>query len=126
MRSIRGRVREVTVNCIGRLLDFVHAATKWPLGAAAAPENPIRQRLSVYHTAIRTIASWTIDVLAVLALVQLYGVGSVRWMLASDAGNRIVSGAGTLAVTIGLALITWEGANIAIQNHSGCANEIMS
>ncbi len=85
--------------------------------SAAAPEGAIRQRLSVYHPALRTLASWAIDVLAVLALAQLYGVGGLSWLLTSEAGNRIVSGAGTLAVTIGLALVTWEGVNISIHTH---------
>jgi len=35
----------------------------------------------------------------------------------SEVGRRIVSGFGTLAVTIGIAFAVWEGANIMIQMH---------
>jgi small-conductance mechanosensitive channel len=85
--------------------------------AAATPVNPLRRRLSVYHPAILRLATLAINVLALLALLQLYGVGGLSWLLTTDVGQRVVSGFVTLTVTIALAFAVWEGVNIAIQMH---------
>ena len=87
---------------------------------ARAPDGPMHSvpaRLAAYHPVFRQIARLTIDAVAVLALLQFYGLGGLTWLLTSDVGRRIASGLGTLAVTIGLAFAVWEGANIAIQMH---------
>jgi small-conductance mechanosensitive channel len=86
-------------------------------GSAATPVNALKVRLSVYHPAIRQLATALIDVLALLVVSQLYGVGGLTWLLTSAVGQRIVSGFVTLVVTIALAFAIWEGANIAIQSH---------
>jgi small-conductance mechanosensitive channel len=77
----------------------------------------VRNRLSVYHAAIRKLARFLISMIALLGLLQLYGWGSLSWLFTSEVGRRIVSGVGTLAVTIGLAFAVWEGVNIALQIH---------
>jgi len=56
-------------------------------------------------------------VIASLALLQIFGLGGLTWLMSSDLGHRFASGIGTLAVTIGLAFMVWEGVNIAIQTH---------
>jgi small-conductance mechanosensitive channel len=71
----------------------------------------------VYNPALRRLATLAINVLALLALLQLYGVGGLSWLLTTDVGERVVSGFVTLAVTIALAFAVWEGVNIAIQTH---------
>jgi small-conductance mechanosensitive channel len=86
-------------------------------GVTAVPVNPFRARLSVYHPVLRRLATLAINVLALLALSQLYGVGGLSWLLTTDVGQRIVSGIVTLTITIALAVAVWEGANVAIQLH---------
>jgi small-conductance mechanosensitive channel len=85
--------------------------------AAQTPVNPFRRRLMVYNPALRRLATLAINILALLALLQLYGVGGLTWLLTTDVGQRVVSGFVTLAVTIALAFAVWEGVNIAIQTH---------
>jgi small-conductance mechanosensitive channel len=84
---------------------------------AASPGHPVRSRLSVYHPALSGLARVTVSVLAVLALLQLYGLGGLNWLLTNEVGHRMMSGCFTLAVTIALAFAVWEGVNIAIQTH---------
>src|SRR6185312_15449497 len=74
-----------------------------PAAIAAAPVNPLRRRLSVYHPMIPRLATLAINLLALLALLQLYGVGGLNWLLTTDVGRRVVSGFVTVVVTIALA-----------------------
>jgi small-conductance mechanosensitive channel len=76
----------------------------------------IRSRLGVYHPALTSLASFLISIIALLTLLQLYGLAVLTWVLTSDVGHGIASGCGTLVVTIAVAFAVWEGANIAIHN----------
>ncbi|MBN8908593.1 MAG: mechanosensitive ion channel, partial [Rhodospirillales bacterium] len=53
----------------------------------------------------------------VLSLLQVYGLGTLSWLVTSLLGQRILSSLVTLLVTILLALAAWEGVNAAIQSH---------
>jgi small-conductance mechanosensitive channel len=83
--------------------------------AEVTPARPILSRLCAYHSALRRLARLFINLIAFLALLQLFGLGGLTWLLSSELGHRFASGIGTLAVTIGLAFVVWEGVNIAIQ-----------
>jgi moderate conductance mechanosensitive channel len=61
------------------------------------------------------LANGIVNIIAVLGLLQIYGLHSMTWLMTSDVGNHVASGLGTLAVTIGLAFAVWEAVNIAIQ-----------
>jgi moderate conductance mechanosensitive channel len=84
-------------------------------GQSALPAGAFRSRLSVYYAAISELAQIIISVIALLALLQLYGLPALTWVLTSQVGNRIASGFVTLIITIGLAFAAWEGVNIVIQ-----------
>ncbi len=86
-------------------------------GTNGAANHSVLARLGAYQPAFRQLTRLAINVVAVLALLQFYGLGGLTWLLTSDVGHRIASGFGTLAVTIGLAFGVWEGVNIAIQIH---------
>lgn len=77
----------------------------------------VRARVSAYRPTIVMAAGLAINALAVLGLSQLYGLGGLTWLLGSDVGHRLVSGLGTITVTIAAAFAIWEGVNIAIQRH---------
>ena len=86
-------------------------------GAEDAPGHSIRVRVSAYRSPIVLAAGLLFNVLAVLGLLQVFGLGGLTWLFSSEVGHRIASGVGTIALTIGLALLVWEGVNIAIQRH---------
>ena len=57
------------------------------------PVNPSRDPADA--STIRRSGSsrrWSINVLALLALLQLYGLGGLSWLLTSEVGRRVVSG----------------------------------
>ena len=86
-------------------------------GANDTAEFSIRARLNTYHAMVHALARLAITVIALLTLLQVYGLGGLTWLLTSDVGHRVLSGLGTLAVTIGLAFAVWEVVNIAVQRH---------
>jgi moderate conductance mechanosensitive channel len=111
----------VTVVVAAMLLRIAVLAVLEPLqpasGAeqAATAEGTFRSRLGVYRPALKQLAELLITVGGMLTLLQLFGVGALTWLADSQVGNRLLSGFGTLAVTIGLAFLTWEAVNAAIQ-----------
>ncbi len=74
-------------------------------------------RLRSYHPIMR--AGWRAVVhgLAVILLMQVYGAGTLTWLLSTSAGQRVLSSLLTLAVTVLAAVLVWELANAAIQRH---------
>jgi small conductance mechanosensitive channel len=99
------------------LLGSIQSGADSVDSGTAAPVHPFRARLLVYHPVLRKLTTLVIDVVALLALLQLYGLGGLTWLLTSAVGLRIASGLGTLLVTIGLAFAVWEAVNVAIQLH---------
>ncbi len=81
------------------------------------PGHSVRARLNAYHAPITVASGLFINALALLGLLQLYGLGGLTWLLTSEVGHRIASGVGTIVVTIGVAFAVWEVVNIAIQRH---------
>jgi small-conductance mechanosensitive channel len=86
-----------------------------PETAARYPE--LETRLRLYHPVLRSLLRLLVYVLCVLALLQAYGFGAFTWFADSELGRRIASAVATLTVTILLALLVWEAANLAIQRH---------
>jgi len=77
----------------------------------------IEARLHSYHPMASAVARLGVFVTTGLLLLQLYGLGPVTWLFSSTLGLRILSSAGTMGITLLLALIVWEGANAAMQGH---------
>ena len=74
-------------------------------------------RLRIYHPAVSLALRLTIYLLCLLGLMQIYGLNAFVWLIESALGQRILSAAGTLAVTIVLAFAVWETINGAIQRY---------
>src|SRR5271166_3142168 len=77
----------------------------------------IEARLALYHPALASIARALIFVAAALALLQVWGLGSFEWLVATDLGHRVLSSLLDLAVTVLLAVAVWEAVNAAIEQH---------
>jgi len=84
-------------------------------GTALGLSPPVEARLRVYLPLITGSLRLAIYVMCVLGLLQLYGLNTMLWLLASDAGQRILSSCGTLIVTIILAFGVWEAVNLSVQ-----------
>jgi moderate conductance mechanosensitive channel len=109
----------VTVVVAAMLLRIAVLAVLEPLEPASGTDQTatgtFRSRLGAYRPALKQLAELLITVASLLTLLQLFGVAALTWLADSQVGNRLLSGFGTLAVTIGLAFLTWEAVNAAIQ-----------
>jgi small-conductance mechanosensitive channel len=83
------------------------------LGVNATLDTRLRAYLPVVNLSLRL----AVYALCALALLQLYGANALVWLLSSDAGQRILSSCGTLAITIIVALAVWEAVNASVQQH---------
>ena len=86
--------------------------------ADAVPSHPgIEARLALYHPVLTSVARALIFVAAAIALLQLWGLGTFDWLVATDLGHRVLSSLLDLAVTVLLAVAVWEAVNAAIEQH---------
>jgi small-conductance mechanosensitive channel len=98
--------------CIRALDRFVNA------GADLSTTYPgLDGRLSFYHPFLRSLVHIAVALLALLLFLQLLGFGAFIWLTGSPLGQRIAGSMIALAVTLLLALMAWEAANIAIERH---------
>ncbi|MDR3415036.1 MAG: mechanosensitive ion channel [Nevskia sp.] len=98
------------------VLGFIDRALR--VGPATAERYPgIEARLRLYHPALVALASTLIYLVVAVALLQVYGLGALTWLLSSMLGQRIISAVVTLGVTLLLAFTVWEGTNVVIQSH---------
>jgi small-conductance mechanosensitive channel len=63
------------------------------------------------------IARALILALAAIVLLQLWGLGTFDWLVASELGRRMLSSLLALAVTVLLAVTVWEAVNAAVERH---------
>ena len=72
---------------------------------------------TLYHRVLLGAARALIFLAAAIALLQLWGLGSLDWLTATQLGRRVLSSLVTLSVTLLLALAVWEAVNAAVERH---------
>jgi small-conductance mechanosensitive channel len=77
----------------------------------------IDARLALYHPVMAGIARALIFAIAAVGLLQLWGLGTFDWLVATEPGRRVLSSLLTLAVTMLLAVAVWEAVNAAVERH---------
>ncbi|WP_428487186.1 mechanosensitive ion channel domain-containing protein [Rhodopila sp.] len=98
------------------LLGIVDRAMR-PAPGKTTISPMIDGRLRIYHPVVAAALRFTIYLLCVLGLLQLYGMNTFIWLTSSILGLRIVSAACTILLTIVLAFSAWEAVNASIHNH---------
>ena len=88
------------------------------LSPAASERHPgFAERAAVYQPVLRAVITAVLFVLTILALFQAWNLAPVDWLMRNGLGGRVVSAVTVVAVTILLAILVWEGANAAIEQH---------
>ncbi len=77
----------------------------------------VEARLARYRPLACQTARVAIAACAAVVLLQLWGLGALDWLMASDLGQRVIAAVVMLGVTILLALLVWEVVNLAIEHH---------
>jgi moderate conductance mechanosensitive channel len=118
---LRYSVSIVLVLAVARLVQIVvHGALDRML--SVRPEMVsrypgIETRLVLYHRVLMSVARALIFLAAAVALLQLWGLGALDWLTATELGRRLLSSLVTLSVTVLLALAVWEAVNAGIERH---------
>jgi small-conductance mechanosensitive channel len=111
----------MVVIAIGKLLDegmrrgLMRAFT---ISEDLARRNPgLEARANRYLPVMKGVFSALILAATVVALLQVWGLNSLAWFQPGRWGGRVMSALLTIGLTMGVALLVWEGANAAIQRH---------
>jgi moderate conductance mechanosensitive channel len=96
-----------------RLLDRL-----FRISADMAGRYPgLEERANRYLPALRTLISMVLTAVAIVLLLEAWGLNSLAWFGTGRWGGRLVSGVTSLGITLVVALVIWEGANAAIQRY---------
>ncbi len=68
-------------------------------------------------TRIRRLAVGVTAGLTVVALLEVWGFAPVEWLAGSSLGGQVLSAVALITVTVVLAVLAWEAANVAIARH---------
>jgi small-conductance mechanosensitive channel len=77
----------------------------------------LEARANRYLPILKGSLSLAIGGMALLFLLESWGLEAFAWFGHGKLGNRLVSSLVSIALTITLALVIWEGINAAIQRH---------
>jgi small-conductance mechanosensitive channel len=76
-----------------------------------APEATAK---STYHLLVHRAVSLLIAIMALIVLLQVWGVDTLSWFESGSVGRRLASATATIAVTCALAVAAWEALNTTI------------
>jgi small-conductance mechanosensitive channel len=79
----------------------------------------IEARLGRYYRVVRLAISLAIGVTALVILLQVWGLDSIAWLTGSAIGQQMIAATLSIGTTIVVALVIWEIANAAIDQHLG-------
>jgi small-conductance mechanosensitive channel len=83
----------------------------------AIPDDGLVGRLGRYHPVARSVGKAAIAAITLLALFEAWGLPALSWFTADRLGGRLVGALANLAVTVVIALVVWESANMAVDRH---------
>jgi moderate conductance mechanosensitive channel len=77
----------------------------------------LEARANRYFPTLRTAVSSLIAIIAVIALLEIWGLDATAWFASGKVGGRLVSALVTIAAAGSIALAIWELSNAAIERH---------
>ncbi len=77
----------------------------------------LEARANRYYPLLRGAVSSVVAMIALVALLQVWGIDALPWFRSGEIGGRLISAAITIAITAALAVAVWEGANAAVDRH---------
>ena len=77
----------------------------------------LEARANRYVPALKAIIGALIALVAVVVLLEIWGLGAFAWFSHGRAGSRLLASAFSIGFTLALALVVWEVSNTAIARH---------
>ena len=88
------------------------------IGPRLAARHPgLEARMNAYYPILRGVLLAVIGVATLVALLEAWGFGVIRWSQSTGLGSRSISAVTLIGITVVLATLVWEGANAAIELH---------
>lgn len=112
--AVLGLARIALILALGGLHRLLHAQAEED---EAARRIGVAGRLSTYEPMLRAVLRVVVVTLAVLGLLEAWGLPVATWFLRAELGARLLRTLGSVALTIALAVGVWEVANLAIERH---------
>jgi small-conductance mechanosensitive channel len=85
--------------------------------ATAARHPGLEPWVNRYLPALKGVLAAMIWAIALVVLLQLWGLGAFDWFRAGQLGSRLLGALVSIGLTVLVGLIVWESANAAIQRH---------
>jgi small-conductance mechanosensitive channel len=77
----------------------------------------LEPRISRYYPVLRAAVSALLFAGTFIALLVVWGLSPLGWFAAGNLGGQVLSALTTSVITLVIAAVVWEAANIAIENH---------
>jgi small-conductance mechanosensitive channel len=77
----------------------------------------LEARANRYFPALRAAVSGVIVAIAVVALLEVWGIDAAGWFSSGKIGGRLISALTTIAIAGVVALAIWEASNAAFERH---------
>jgi small-conductance mechanosensitive channel len=84
------------------------------LSAFALTPKP---RAARYYPVLRACISTIMTLIGIVVLLEFSGFSSVGWLLGNNLGWQICSAFVSILITLAVAVVAWEGANVAFERH---------
>ena len=88
-----------------------------PGEAVRAAHPGLDARAQFYLPVVRGTLSLAIALAAMLLLLEAWGLGLWHWLTQNGLGTRVISAVATIAVSVLVGVIVWEGVNASIERH---------
>ncbi len=85
--------------------------------AETARHPNLTARVRAYHPVLSFLVQVVVGIAAVIALTQLWGLGTLEWLTDNMLAHRMMSALTTIAIATAFSIGVWEAANAGIQNH---------
>lgn len=86
--------------------------------SAESSRHPnLTARMRAYHPVLSLLVHTFISIAAIIAVTQLWGLGTLEWLASNLLAQRMISALTTIILTAAFAIGVWEAANAGIQQH---------
>ncbi len=77
----------------------------------------LEPRVSRYYPVLRASVSVLLFAATIVTLLEFWGFSPLGWFTAGNLGNQVLSALTTSAITLVIAAVVWEAANVSVENH---------
>ena len=84
-------------------------------GSGVEEKSIMQRRAYRYYPMLQKVVSSVLGVIALLTLLDIWGVHLLRFLAANPIGHRLISALVTIAIAAAVAVVLWEAVNITFE-----------